>query len=278
MKNNQREITKDQTRKKIIRTATKILIKTNFTASTLIIAQKANIAHGTLFFHFYKRDRLIYEVVKFIVNHLTSDFFENYRKCNEINDLLSNHKTIMNRHFITISALLKGYPDFKKETKILVISLWTSINYYLIQVFQKISDFPLENTVLWQGALIYILFFSNFYKNQIFTDNLIEKVLSYLLNTNTGFVNSDNIPSPTKRICRSCSMLMTFPQDYPENDPQSTYCRYCLDKNGSIKSFDLVLKEMADFLGNTQGLNSKAAYSASTILLNLNHHWPGSID
>ena len=278
MKNNQREIIKDQTRKKIIRTATKTLIKTNFTASTLTIAQKANIAHGTLFFHFNTRDRLIYEVVKLIVNHLTNDFLQNYRKYSQIDDLLSNHKKIMNRHFATISALLKGYPDFKKETKILVISLWTSINYYLIQVFQKISDFPLENTVLWQGALIYILFFSNFYKNQIFTDNLIEKVLSYLLNTNSGYVNAVKVPSKTSRICASCSMLMTFPQDYPENDPKSIYCRYCLDKDGSIKSFDLVLKEMADFLGNTQGLNSKAAYSASTILLNRNDHWQCNID
>lgn len=61
------------------------------------------------------------------------------------------------------------------------------------------------------------------------------------------------------KICISCSMPMTKPEDYPLQDDSKDYCIHCARPDGSLQSYEEKLKGTTGFLMRTQGMDETAA-------------------
>lgn len=54
-----------------------------------------------------------------------------------------------------------------------------------------------------------------------------------------------------EKICESCGMPMTKIEDFGGRNINNKYCVYCTDSQGNLKSFEIKLKEMTEFIIRT---------------------------
>lgn len=60
---------------------------------------------------------------------------------------------------------------------------------------------------------------------------------------------------PKFNHCESCGMPMVKPQDYGGEDENNTWCKYCSNKDGSHKSYEEVVNNMANFMMSEDGIS-----------------------
>ena len=48
--------------------------------------------------------------------------------------------------------------------------------------------------------------------------------------------------------CESCGMPMRSIEDFGGANPESNYCKYCVDENGKLKSFKIKFEETIHFI------------------------------
>ena len=58
------------------------------------------------------------------------------------------------------------------------------------------------------------------------------------------------------KTCESCGMPMGKPEDFGGKNPKNSYCVYCSNPAGDLKSYEEVLNGMVAFIIKTQGLNN----------------------
>ncbi len=275
-----RERLKLATRKRLIERAKTAFVKSDFKASTLQIAQAARIAHGTVFFHFKDRDELILVVVKDLVLDMTDSLYRAYKESKDLRAFLNAHFAAVRMKWPLLKALYAGFSTFRNGTKQEVISLLSTMNYYLIEAFNKWADHGLERTILWQGIMVYLAFLGDYmFTKRGISDKFIESLTSFMT-VSVGQAGR-RVPKRSffeeKKMCRSCGMIFRSKDDYALADTRQDFCRYCTDEKGVLRSFDEVLKVMTLFLERTQGINTKAAQQAALTILHKNPAWKASI-
>lgn len=67
--------------------------------------------------------------------------------------------------------------------------------------------------------------------------------------------------------CFSCGMPLTQASDFALSDETSTFCTYCVDKEGKLLPFDSILKSNAGYYQESQGLSEQAALKMAKDLL-----------
>lgn len=69
------------------------------------------------------------------------------------------------------------------------------------------------------------------------------------------------------KVCISCGMPMTKPEDYPAKDETRDYCIHCARPDGTMQSFEEKKEGMSEFIMKTQGLDSSVARQAAQELM-----------
>ena len=76
-----------------------------------------------------------------------------------------------------------------------------------------------------------------------------------------GYKLTFNQVSKTAKNCMSCGMPMTKPEDFGGGNPENLYCVHCSNPDGSLKSYDEVLKGMVNFMMMSQNMDRETAES-----------------
>ena len=61
----------------------------------------------------------------------------------------------------------------------------------------------------------------------------------------------------------SCGMPMTNPEDFGGGDPANIYCGHCSNPDGTLKSYDEVLKGMVSFMMASRNMDRETAEGAA---------------
>ena len=78
-----------------------------------------------------------------------------------------------------------------------------------------------------------------------------------------GYQLTFNQISRTAKNCMSCGMPMTNPEDFGGGDPANIYCVHCSNPDGTLKSYDEVLKGMVSFMMASQNMDRETAEGAA---------------
>ncbi len=264
-----RKYAKQATRSRLLDVAERVLLETDFKASTLNIAENASVAHGTIFFHFKNRDELILSVVRRLVLIVTDKLHLAYVRSESLEKFLIEHCHVVRSNWRTIRALLSGFSSFSEDVKQQVIALLAVANYYLVESFNRWADKGLIRSTAWQGAMTYLSFFGDYmFEDNNISDDFTEQLINFM-----GKPQQNAAPTTAKVLCESCAMILHRAADFANQDTANRYCRYCTDERGNLKSFDAVLNTMTTFLEKAQILNKKSARTAALAVLAKNPAW-----
>jgi AcrR family transcriptional regulator len=262
------------TKKKLADVAEQAFVSSDFKASTLDIAKKASVAHGTIFFHFKNRDELILSVVRRLILQITDQLYSAYVESRSLEEFLSKHFEVFRANWRLIKSLLSGFSNFSETVKHEVISLLAVTNYYTIESFNRWADKGLVRTNAWQGTLVYLSFFGDYmFEQKNISEKFMEQLLAFMCHAPRTAVQEVTADEAKKKLCHSCGMILHAPDDFPKGNTKGEYCRYCTYEDGSLKSFHDVLDTMTSFFEKTQILNTTAARRAALAVLAKNPAW-----
>lgn len=80
---------------------------------------------------------------------------------------------------------------------------------------------------------------------------------------------------PKCESCNSCGMPLESAEDFALGDTSSSYCKYCVDKQGELLPYDTILKNNASYYKESQGLTDQAASKMAEALLLSMPAWKG---
>jgi AcrR family transcriptional regulator len=263
------------TREKLLAAAEKTFVRTKFTAPTLQVARQAGVAHGTIFFHFANREELISAVARNLIGRITDALYRAYRGAHSLPEYLAGHFHAIRKDWASLQALWSGFSSFDPETKREIIALLSVMNYYTVEAFNAWSDHGLARTYLWQGALVYLSFFGDYmFAEKALAQATIDGLIRLISETKPpAAAEAGKTAAASKEMCRSCGMIFRSAGDHARSDPARTFCRWCADENGELKSFPEVWTVMTEFFQKTQGLNTRAARKAGIAVLSKNPAW-----
>lgn len=136
-----REISKDNTRKKLINaTYKRILTDGIIRLKTIDVAKDAAIAHGTLFSHFPTKEELITKVCSDELLKTAKELRASSDKSHDISEILSNYLEILgkNEEFHTVMA--KEFPFMDTAIQRNVIANETIIKNILYKEIEKVAN------------------------------------------------------------------------------------------------------------------------------------------
>jgi AcrR family transcriptional regulator len=268
-----RQQAKQLTRDRLLDIAEKVLMETDFRASTLSIAQKAAVAHGTIFFHFKNREELILSVVRRLVLTVTEKLYAAYVDSRNLEEVLTDHFNTIRTHWRLMKALLSGFSRFNDEVKQEVITLLAVANYYLVESFNRWTNEGLVRTTAWQGAITYLSFFGDYmFEDNNLAENFVQQLIDFLAESPADTETRTGHGMP-KTLCESCGMILHNETEFALQDPKSKYCRHCTDQQGNLRNFDQVVETMTDFLKKTQVLSRESARKVAFAILAKNPAW-----
>ena len=90
-----------------------------------------------------------------------------------------------------------------------------------------------------------------------------------------GYKLTFNQVSKAVKICLSCGMPMTKPEDFGGGNPENLYCVYCSNPDGSLKSREEVFEGMVNFMMMSQKVDRKTAESAAKERMSKMPAWSG---
>ncbi len=73
--------------------------------------------------------------------------------------------------------------------------------------------------------------------------------------------------------CNSCGMPLESKDDFALGDTSSIYCKYCVDKAGSLLPYDTIVKNNVHYYKESQGLTDVAATKMTVDLLKTMPAW-----
>src|SRR4030042_4219427 len=113
---NKREKNKQDTRLKILQAAKQEFIINGFlNTKTIDIAKRAEIAHGTLFFHFKNKEKLIIEIIDNELYGITGELYDLLNDTNNFEELLSRYLDFMEKEEGFFSTIARELPFYSAE-------------------------------------------------------------------------------------------------------------------------------------------------------------------
>ncbi len=115
---NIRKKNKQNTRQKILKAAKQEFIINGFlNTKTIDIAEKAGIAHGTLFFHFKNKDKLIIEIIDKELFGITGELYDLLNNTNDLEELLTRYLDFLEKEEGFFSTIAKELPFYSAELR-----------------------------------------------------------------------------------------------------------------------------------------------------------------
>ena len=92
-----------------------------------------------------------------------------------------------------------------------------------------------------------------------------------------GYKLTFNQVSRTVKACMSCGMPMTKLEDFGGGNPESLYCVYCSNPDGSLKSYEQVFEGMVNFMMMSQKVDRETAESSVKERMSNMPAWSGRV-
>ena len=118
-----RQLQKEATREHIIKTAMLVYREQGFSATTNMVAQKAGVAHGTIFVHFPKREDLLLHALERFADDMGKNLHELSSVSSGIEALLRGHIDIIQDNEPFYKNLIMEISSLPFDTKNMLIVL-----------------------------------------------------------------------------------------------------------------------------------------------------------
>jgi len=103
-------------------------------------------------------------------------------------------------------------------------------------------------------------------------------IRDFTIEDNSGYRLVFNQVSKAGKICLSCGMPMTKPEDFGGGNAENMYCVNCTDASGRLKSRQEVYQGMVTFMMSSQKLERKPAEVAAKEYMGKMPAWGGSLE
>ncbi len=163
MKQNKRQIQKENTKKKILQAAYVVYSGEGFGAATNRIAKEAQIAHGSIFVHFPTVEDLKLSLLEQFgadINKQLHELAESYN----LEEILYAHIEVLVKHQEFYKRLISESSLLPEQAKYVYLSIQSTVSFHLGQVVEKyqkegkIKELPLHFIFnSWLGLLHYYL-------------------------------------------------------------------------------------------------------------------------
>lgn len=190
---NKRELSKKNTITKILNAAKIEFVKSGFLKTkTIDIAERAGVAHGTLFLYFNNKETLIIEIFRQEIKKIALKMHESLKNTLTIKEMLGNYLQLLiseEDFFCVIAREFPFYPDTLKRE---IMVLETATRKYFYESIQigiannMLKPMNITSVLIFLfGTIDYIL------KNKtIFTNksSVIEEKKAMIINTFINFI------------------------------------------------------------------------------------------
>ena len=135
---NKREKNKQNTRQKILEAAKVEFIANGFlNTKTVDVAKRSGVAHGTLFFHFDNKDKLIIEIIEKELFGITGDLYNILNKANGFEELLESYLLFLEGEESLFSVIARELPFYSTELRRQIFFRESAVRNYF---YQSIED------------------------------------------------------------------------------------------------------------------------------------------
>ncbi|MEO1770661.1 TetR/AcrR family transcriptional regulator [Candidatus Enterococcus ferrettii] len=156
-----REKKKQQTRKKLIKTASRLFAEEGFQVSTSKIAQTAGLAHGSLFLHFPTREDLIDTVINNFFKSMNTRIHKVVANSGTLEEFLAQHLALLQEKEAFYTQIITNMTALPKTTQEKLFGHQSTLSAHLLILLEKegqLTGIPphlLFNT--WLGIIHYYL-------------------------------------------------------------------------------------------------------------------------
>jgi uncharacterized glyoxalase superfamily protein PhnB len=102
-------------------------------------------------------------------------------------------------------------------------------------------------------------------------------IRDFTVEDNSGYRLVFNQVSKKDKVCLSCGMPMTKPEDFGGGNPENLYCVHCSYADGRLKSREDAFAGMVEFMMMSQKLERKAAEAAAREYMAKMPAWSGAL-
>jgi hypothetical protein len=78
-----------------------------------------------------------------------------------------------------------------------------------------------------------------------------------------------------QKYCEACGMPMSKKEDFASGDEDSTFCLYCVNADGSVKTCEEIFEGGVQFFMGKLGVDRKMAEKATRKNMNMQSYWQG---
>ena len=135
---NKREKAKQETREKLLVAAKEEFVKNGLlNISTVDIAKRAGVAHGTVFFHFHNKENLLLEVFDRELLQLTDELYLQLHGSHTFADLLNTYLDFLEREETFFAIIARETPFYSPELRRMILGREAAIRHYFYQALQR---------------------------------------------------------------------------------------------------------------------------------------------
>lgn len=165
-----RQLQKNNTRKKIIKTAYQVYSKQGFTATTAIIAKEAGLSHGAIFSHFPTLGELLTCLIQDFGDSLGLELHVLAETSDHVEELLKVYLSVLRKYEEFYIRLVTERSLLPENVQMVFINIQSTIAYHFNRVVereienQSIKEIPAHlmfNT--WVGLIHYYLMNKDFF-------------------------------------------------------------------------------------------------------------------
>jgi AcrR family transcriptional regulator len=129
---------KQETRLKLLAAAKDELIKNGLLSiSTVDVAKRAGVAHGTVFFHFQNKENLLVEVLDRELLEITSELYALLQASHDFESLLNTYLDFLEREETFFAILARETPLYAPELRRTILGREAAIRHYFYQALEK---------------------------------------------------------------------------------------------------------------------------------------------
>jgi AcrR family transcriptional regulator len=135
---NQRKKAKKETREKLLVAAKDEFVKNGLlNISTVDIAKRAGVAHGTVFFHFQNKENLLVEVFDRELLKITDELYVLLHGSNDLEDLLNTYLSFLEREETFFAIIARETPFYSPELRRTILGREAAIRHYFYLAIEK---------------------------------------------------------------------------------------------------------------------------------------------
>ncbi|MDR2698484.1 MAG: TetR/AcrR family transcriptional regulator [Candidatus Methanoplasma sp.] len=159
-----RQLQKEATRERILRTAAAVYSERGFATPTNVITQEAGISHGSLFVHFSTREDLQISVLERFAQEVCDELHDLSVNNGSVEEMLRAHIGVLKNYELFYRNLVSETALLPRETRTLLVSVQSAMSHHFGTAVEQgqrngtVKDLPLHMLFnIWIGLLHYYL-------------------------------------------------------------------------------------------------------------------------